>query len=72
MDQVLTSSGRAVVVVLKHLDGLPHKEDLLSHADEDVGGQHLSPQRELLQGRSQHVLFLYQPLQRNTDNSIIH
>lgn len=57
-----TRSGRALGVVLKHLNGLAHKEDLLGHPDGNVGGQHLCAQRELLQRRSQDVLLLHQPL----------
>lgn len=60
--RVGTGSGRAVVVVLKHLNGLAHKQDLLSHSDGDVGRQHLRSQGELLKRRGQHVLLLDQPL----------
>lgn len=58
----LTSSGRAVGVVLKHLDRFSHKQDLLGRSDGDVRRQHLSAQRELLQRWCQHVLLLDQPL----------
>lgn len=61
-----TSSRWAVVVVLKHLDGFSHKQDLLRHPDGDVRRQHLCAQGELLQRRRQHVLLLDQPLHHNT------
>lgn len=59
----LTGSGRTLVVVLKHLDRFPDKQDFFSHSDRNVGGKHLDTQGELLQGRSQHVLLLDQSLQ---------